>query len=299
MKQNTLLKAIHWLALIVLNFSFNASAQKLFWLKPLESDLQMKGSQITDGAALNLMQFVASQIDDIEHEFHAYPVKRSWYLIQKDISSDKVYCFWGADYSKDREDWGIFTQPSSVTLPYMVATRKDELTDYTSDGAIEVTKLLNDGYSTVIYDKVINAWTKIIDTVENKVIVKVSGISQDLSDHTVLMVERKRIDFGYVSHRAIANLDLYNNPKINLYEIHEMNLLNEKSSRMLCSKTLLGRQYSELINSALIRIQKNKELNQKLRDLTFESEGYAENLRTRFNEVWNKAFPTSTITLLK
>ncbi|QOL25176.1 hypothetical protein LP316_12835 [Thalassotalea sp. LPB0316] len=297
MKQYTQLKTINWLTLILLSFSFTASAQKLIWLKPIESDLTMEGSRITSGAALDLMQFVASQIDNVEHEFHAYPVKRSWYLIQRELSVDKVYCFWGADYHKERESWGIFTQPAAITLPYMVAVRKNELTDYTSNGAIEVTKLLNDDYTTVIYDKVINAWTKIIDRVENKDIVKVSGINQDLSDHTVLMLERKRIDFGYVSYRAIANLDLFNNPKIDLYEIHEMSLLNEKSSRMLCSKTPLGKQYSELIDSALTSIQQNRELNHKLRDLTFKSEGYPENLKARFNERWHKAFPTSTVSL--
>lgn len=295
MKLNISCHAKAVLALILLSFSLTSSAQKLVWLKPIESDLKMKGSIIVEGAALDLMEFVASQIENVDHEFRAFPIKRSWHLIQNELNADKVYCFWGADYKEERESWGVFTSPASITLPYMVATRKNELSDYASNGAIEAIKLLNDGYSTVIYDKVINPWTKIVDAVENKDILNISGINKDLSNHTLLMVERNRIDFGYVSHRAIANLNLYDNPKIDLYEIHEMSQQIEKDSRMLCSKTALGKQYAEKINAALLKIQQDQTLNHKLRDLTFKSEGYPEGYRVRFNDHWGSAFPHLTI----
>lgn len=255
----------------------------------------MKGNVIVEGAALDLLQFVAAEIENVDQEFHAYPVKRSWHLIQNESNSEVAYCFWGASYKKEREDWGRFTQPISITLPYMVVTRKGELASYVSNGEIAASKLLNDGYSTVVYDRVINPWTKIMDQIENKVIVKVTGINKDLSDHTLLMVERKRIDFGYVSHRAIANLDLYNHPNVDLYEIREMNQIEDASSRVLCSKTALGKKYAVRIDDVLSRIKQNRKLNTKLRDLTFKSEGYPENLRARFNLYWHKMLPYSGV----
>ena len=150
------------------------AAPKLVWLKPIESDQTMSGNTITGGSALALLKFVANQVEgDIVHKFEAYPIKRSWHLIRHTADDQTTYCFWGADLKSERKEWGYYTAPTSINLPYMVASRAGELTTFAQNGQISAIELLSNGFTTVIFENVINDWTKVI--------------------------ENKRIDFGYIS----------------------------------------------------------------------------------------------------
>lgn len=292
---------IHKIGLVIVLFLLlqpngNANANStLIWLKPIESNQKMKGSTIVDGSALELMQFVANQIKDVNHKFEAYPIRRSWRIIQNSKRDQTAYCFWGADFEKDREKWGYFTEPTSVTLPYMIAARKGELSSYDHNGAVSVRQLLKNGYSTVIFEKVINAWTKVVKQSKHNAVVQISGLDKDLSDHTLLMIEKRRIDFGYVSHRSIANLDIYNNPNISLYEISELSDAQGKVDRLLCSKTPFGKKMVTSINQALAKIFNDKVLSLKMKELIFKAEGYPERLKEAFYLKWDKAFLTTKL----
>jgi hypothetical protein len=263
----------------------------LIWLKPIESDQKMKNNTIVEGSALDLMQFVANQIPEVNHQFEAYSIKRGWHLIKKSKNKNAVYCFWGADYTAEREEWGYYTKPTSVTLPFMVAARKGVLSAYDNNGSVSVKQLLKNGYSTVIFENVINAWTEAVEQAGYHGVVQISDLDKDLSDHTLLMIEKRRIDFGYISHRAIANLDVHNNHNITLYDVSELPDADGGDARLLCSKTPLGNKMVGLINKALAKIHGNTSLNHQMKLLIFKSEGYPERFKSAFERQWNKAYP--------
>ena len=241
------------------------AAPKLVWLKPIESDQTMSGNTITGGSALALLKFVANQVEgDIVHKFEAYPIKRSWHLIRHTADDQTTYCFWGADLKSERKEWGYYTAPTSINLPYMVASRAGELTTFAQNGQISAIELLSNGFNTVIFENVINDWTKVI--------------------------ENKRIDFGYISHRAIANLSLYSNQNIALHQVSETAKQQVGSARLLCSKTPLGEAMVKKIEQALEKIHSNHKLNEQMQSLTFETEGYPEHFKKIFIQRWNQTF---------
>lgn len=286
-------------ALLLVCFSgcFNTIAQAggtytatLVWLKPLESDQVMKGNTIVEGDAFNLLTFVAKQIPGVEHKFEAYPIRRSWRLIQNRQDEHLVYCFWGANYKEERENWGYFTEPTSVELPYLIAAKKDKLLAVTINNKVSVLELLKRGYSTVIFEEVSNPFSEIIRQSGRQSVVKVSGLDKDLSDHTLRMIEKGRIDFGYISYRAIANLGVSRNPHLSLYEVQELSSENLKDGRVLCSKSEAGKQIVASINSALVTIKNNESLRSDFKHLIFKTEGYPTDLKTIFEQQWDKAY---------
>ena len=168
----------------------------------------------------------------------------------------------------------------------MVAARKNTLSAFDQNGTVSVEELLKKKYTTVIFEKVTNAWTRIVAKVDYSNVVQISGLDKDLSLHTLLMIEKGRIDFGYISHRTIANLDITNNKEITLYEIRELSTGVVGDSRLLCSKSSLGKQMVTSINSALSKIHRDEKLNLEMRELIFKAEGYPERLRKNFEQQW-------------
>lgn len=270
-------------------------APTLVWLKPLESDQVMKGNTIVQGDALNLLTFVASHIADVEHKFEAYPIRRSWRLIQQQQQDQQTHCFWGANYKKEREDWGYFSEPTTVELPYLVAAKQGSLDAFAVDGQVSVRQLLKNGYSTVVFEEVSNLLSEIIRQSGQHEVIKVSGLDKDLSDHTLMMIEKGRIHFGYVSYRAIANLAVEQNPQFSLYQVQELSAENLKDGRILCSKTALGQQMVAAINTALRTIRHDDNLRNQFKALIFKAEGYPANLEQTFTQQWDSAYLTKPI----
>ena len=267
----------------------------LVWLKPLESDQVMQGNTIVKGDALNLLAFVANQIDEVAHKFEAYPIRRSWRLIQNNRDQHLAYCFWGANYKKEREDWGYFSEPTTVELPYLVAAKKDQLDAFETDGKVSVTQLLKKGYSTVVFEEVSNPLTEIIRHSGQHEVIKVSGLDKDLSDHTLMMIEKGRINFGYVSYRAIANLAVDQNPHLSLYQVQELSSEHLKDGRILCSKNEFGKKVVAAINTALLTIRNDENLRSTFKALIFKAEGYPANLKQTFEQQWDGAYPNNAI----
>jgi len=266
------------------------SQETITWLKPIESDQKMIRNKIVSGSSLDLMSFLAKQLPHFNHQFEAYPIKRNWALIQQRKITGNTYCFWGADYKVEREQWGYFTKPTSVSLPYMIAARKGELSQYVNDGAVSVTSLLRAGFATVIFDNVVNPWTKIVEQAPNDSLIEISGIDKDLSEHTLQMIEIKRIDFGYISHRTIANLDLYKSSNIELYEIEEMIGSKSREAWILCSKTPQGKKVVSSIDKALNNIFNKHSLSMQMKELVFKAEGYPQRYKSLFDKQWDSAF---------
>ena len=62
------------------------------------------------------------------------------------------------------------------------------------------------------------------------------------------------------------------------------------SARLLCSKTPLGEVMVKKIDQALEKTHSNRKLNEKMQSLTFETEGYPEDLKKIFIQQWNQTF---------
>jgi hypothetical protein len=104
------------------------------------------------------------------------------------------------------------------------------------------------------------------------------------------MIEIKRIDFGYISHRTIANLDLYKSSNIELYEIEEMIGSKSREAWILCSKTPQGKKVVSSIDKALNNIFNKHSLSMQMKELVFKAEGYPQKYKSLFDKQWDSAF---------
>ena len=77
----------------------------------------MSVHSIVSGSALELMKLVANNIENVNHRFEAYPIRRSWQLIKNTKQDQLAYCFWGASYKKERRIGA--TLPNQRLLPYL------------------------------------------------------------------------------------------------------------------------------------------------------------------------------------
>lgn len=253
----------------------------------------MEGSKIVAGHAFDKMQLLAEQLPNYQHKFEAYPIKRAWHLIRDTTSVDTTYCFIGAAYREARKAWGVYTQPTSVELPILIVSRTGELSKFAKQNKVSLKTLLNNGFTTIQYESVSNSFSKILTNlnVEKDSVLYVSGVSSDLIAHTVSMVESKRVDLGYVSYRHAKKANLYDNPKLQLFNVIESEYLVRKSDRILCSRTKLGYQVVLDIDGAITKIQTTETLRQFWIDTLFKEEGYPDAMYEKFQQTWNNQYP--------
>jgi hypothetical protein len=109
-----------------------------------------------------------------------------------------------------------------------------------------------------------------------------------------MMIEKSRINFGYVSYRAIANMEVDKNPHFSLYEVQELSSENLKDGRILCSKNEFGKKMVASINTALMTIRNDENLRTTFKALIFKAEGYPANLKQTFGQQWDSAYLNKT-----
>ena len=272
------------------------------WVRPPELGLEGNGVSITAGPLYDVMAYLSTYLNGYEHKFEVYPVKRAWSLVRNTHSSEKVYCFYGAAYQKERVEWGYFTQPTSINLPLLIAAKKalhsssnkklvaghaNPMLGYFE--SVSLRTLLRQNLRTVLYDEVNNVYA---DTVEQWAtpnnVVRLNGLGKDLGMHTIELLESGRIDFGYVGHREFSVLPKEELDVLHVYQISELSQELRGTKRLLCSKSELGQAVTSDLDSALTHITSTPMKSQTLRDINFVADGYPLFLKPLFDERWSK-----------
>lgn len=262
------------------------------WLRPKDPAVQQDGNTITGGEQYRIMKFLSAQLEQFEHRFESYPLNRNWFLIKNPSDSEQVHCFFGASFKQERQDWGHYSHPTSIGLPISIVARKGAFDGYLEDDQVSLKSLFSKGFKVVLYDGVKNVW---VDTVRRfqhsrRSVVQVSSLDVNLNQHTLHLIEKGRIDFGYVSHKQIAKNDLVNSETFSIYQTKELANQVRRTSRVLCSKTDLGYQFVQSFNAVLDTISKDPDKSHKLRDLNFNAEGYRQAIKASYDKHWNRIF---------
>lgn len=273
----------------------------IIWIRPPELGVEGPGITITSGPVYDLMAHLSSYLGRYNHQFEAYPVRRAWSLIRHKQSSQKVYCFYGASYKKERTEWGYFSEPTSINLPLLVVSTKALLPlidDEENDGSSQKVKglfesvslqiLLNRNLKTVLYSDVSNAYSRTVEQWATQYnVLRVHSLGTDLGMHTIELLKSGRIDFGYVGPREIATLSREELDTLHVYQVSELSEELRGTKRLLCSKTALGQEVTTSLNQALARIFADSEKSEILRDTNFRADGYSHRLKLLFDERWD------------
>lgn len=262
------------------------------WLRPQESNVITKGNNITGGEQLQIMQFLSKDLIQFEHHFESYPLKRNWFLIKEQGNNNEIYCFFGASFRQERTEWGIYSAPTSIGLPISIVARKDAFKNYEDNETVSISTLFEHGFKVVLYDQVRNVW---VDTVNkykryDESILRVSSLDANLNQHTLALIERGRIDFGYVSHREIKSRNLDDSNDFSVYQVKELADQVRRTSRVLCSKNALGESFIQSLNTSLAEISEDPLKSHQLRDLNFNAEGYRASIKDLYNTHWDSQF---------
>lgn len=273
----------------------------IIWIRPPELGVEGPGITITSGPVYDLMAHLSSYLGRYSHQFEAYPVKRAWSLIQHKKSPQKVYCFYGASYKKERTEWGYYSEPTSINLPLLVVSRKALLPLIDEEEKVGLSQevkslfesvslqvLLNRNFKTVLYSDVSNAYARAVEQWATRYnVLRVHSLGRDLGMHTIALLKSGRIDFGYVGPREIATLSREELDTLSVYQVSELSEELRATKRLLCSKTALGQEVTTSLNQTLARIFANPDKSEILRDTNFRADGYSYRLKPLFDERWD------------
>lgn len=273
----------------------------IIWIRPPELGVEGPGITITSGPVYDLMAHLSSYLGRYSHQFEAYPVKRAWSLIQHEKSPQKVYCFYGASYKKERAEWGYYSEPTSINLPLLVVSKK-ALLPLIDEGekvglsqevkslfkSVSLQVLLDRNFKTVLYSDVSNAYARAVEQWATRYnVLRVHSLGRDLGMHTIALLKSGRIDFGYVGPREIATLSREELDTLSVYQVSELSEELRGTKRLLCSKTALGQEVTTSLNQTLARVFANPEKSEILRDTNFRADGYSHRLKPLFDERWD------------
>ena len=213
-------------------------------------------------------------------------------MIKNQAQDNQVHCFFGASYKQERESWGYYSLPTSIGLPIRIVARKEAFAEYADKDVVSIQALFSQGFKVVLYEQVKNIW---VDTVKKyqrtpRSVLQMSGLDMNLNQHTLELIKRGRIDFGYVSHKEIKNSSLDNSDTFSVYQVKELANQVRRTSRVLCSKTDLGYQFVQSLNATLDAIAGDPERSQSLRDLNFQAEGYRQSIKNTYDKHWTDTF---------
>lgn len=268
-----------------------AAKPSIVWLRPLEIGVERDRTTIIGGSQYDTMRFLARQISAFEHRFESYPVKRNWFLIKTATTEQQVYCFYGAGYQAQREEWGIYSSPTAIGLPYLIAAKKGTLDLFNNNGVVSLEHLLRNGYKTVLYDQVSNPWTEQVKSYDYPhSIVHINGIDIDLNKHTLQLIEVGRIDFGYVAHKELSHFTAQESEALSLFQIREFSQQVRQTKRVLCSRSAIGQAAVGSIDYAVTHIWANASLNAEFMRLNFKADGYSMPTQSVYEALWAEEF---------
>ena len=285
-----IINAVSLLALLLTSAIVSAQPN-IVWLRPLESGGERDGATITGGEHYRVMRFLAEQIPSFKHRFESYPIKRNWRLIQTASDETTGYCFFGAGYNPEREEWGIYSSPTAIGLPYLIAAPTGLLSLFENNGTVFLEHLLRNGYKTVLYGQVSNMWVAQIEQYDfPNSVLRISGIDTELNKHTLQLIDKRRIDFGYVAHKELALLSPEQLSRLSLYQVREFSQQVRQTKRVLCSRSTLGVQAVEQIDAALGQIRTDEHKNRQFMQLNFAADGYAVSTKALYEKLWVQEF---------
>lgn len=267
----------------------------MVWLRPKSVNLEVNGVQIVAGPELEFMQELSKLLPGYQHQYESYPLKRSWYLVknsQDDTST--AYCFFGASYTVERQNWGYFTLPTTVLLPYPLVSRVGQLDSFVQNGTVSVKDLFARGMSTVTFGDTRNMWSDLLNDYhyENGSIIRIAPGERSAALITAELLKKGRIDFGYVGsgYQTISELEKQLQFKLSIYQIREFEDKVRAGNRLLCSKSPLGLAIKRDIDGALTDIAREPALNAAFRELNFRMIGYHPLLKANFEQAWQHYF---------
>lgn len=262
----------------------------MIWLRPVNYGVNVDGVNIVMGPEYNLMEFLASHLNEFQHRFESYPVKRSWLLIKEHSNTQQVYCFYGASRTKEREQWGYFSDPTTILLPYPIVANQGALDHMVKDGYVALDELFSNGYSTVLFEGVVNMWTQAVNNAkyrDNDVIRLTLG-QRNAPELSAGLIQKGRIDFAYVGSgfKEITHFEQSLGVKFDIYQLRELADKVVGGNRVFCSKTELGHKATQALNQALRNILEDEEKSLEFRDLNFNVIGYHPSTKPNFDLHW-------------
>ncbi|WP_421133231.1 hypothetical protein [Alteromonas sp. A079] len=283
-----------FLLLLTAVFSVAAVAKStIVWLRPPEIGMEVEGTTIVSGVQHDIMALIASQTPSFSHRFESYPLKRNWSLVRDGNTPDTVYCFYGAAYNEARSKWGYYTKPTSLALPYTIASREGALNDYVdNDGHVSLPSLFAGGKTTVVYDGIKNLWVnKVLTFAGSNNIVPMNVFGKDVFEHTLELIEKGRIDFGHVSERELSLITRDRRAMLSEYSVVELANEVRELDRILCSKNALGLTATKQLDRALDIISQDQDLSKELGSLNFSMLGYPNTRKPTYLRYWDLYFP--------
>lgn len=266
----------------------------IVWMRPVSNGLHVDGFRIVSGSEYELMRYLANHLPDWKHEYESFPVKRSWEFIKSNSTAERLYCFYGASQTKEREKWAIFSEPTSILLPYPVVAKKGELDQFVVDGFVSVQSLRAQEKTTALFDGVVNSWSRVVNMAYAKsdLVLRLNPGNEASASLTTRLIKANRIDFGFVGSgdEEIRMLEQQFDVKFSLYQLRELAEDIRKGNRIMCSKSALGTQAIADIDSKLQIILKDTKNSEAFRELNFNVIGYHPNLKSNFNKHWERMY---------
>lgn len=267
-----------------------ASKPSIIWMRPVSFGVAVNGHQIVHGAEYDLMRFLAASLTGYSHQFESYPVKRSWEFIKSKSDEFRVFCFFGATKTLERSTWGIFSEPTTILLPFPIVAKKGSLDHLVRGEYLSLAHLFEVGKNTVIFDGVVNQWTQLLrDTVvpTHRFLTMTQG-KDGASKVTARLIKGGRIDFGFVGSgdKEIKNLQVELDMELSVYQLQENAGQYKPGNRLMCSKTELGQKAIKDLNNTIMTLLTNQNSSAEFRDLNFEVIGYHPNLKASFDKYW-------------
>ena len=264
----------------------------MVWMRPVSLAISVNGYQIVQGSEYEIMKFLASFLDEFNHRYESYPVKRSWLFIKSYSTDDIVYCFYGASTTVERREWAVFSEPTSILLPYPIVAKEGVLDKYSKQGYVSLQELFSEGKTTVLFDGVVNMWSELVRKSPKKRdrILNMTPGDKDAAEITAKLIQSDRVDFGYIGSGQIeietleTDLDI----KLSVYQLQEFANQFVRGHRVMCSKNDLGKKAVEQVDDAVELLLKDNDSSNAFRDLNFDVIGYHTNLRATYNKYWQQ-----------
>jgi hypothetical protein len=269
----------------------DAEATAMVWMRPNSFGVDVNGYQIVRGPDYELMQFLAKAMPEFAHRFESYPLNRSWQLIKTQSNETQVYCFYGASKTTERAEWGVFSKPTSILLPYPVVAIKGAFDHMVKDGYLSLERVFYEGKTTVIFDGVVNRWTNLVAQTDASVgrILKMNQGTEDAGEVTARLIKGGRIDFGFVGsgRKEIEQLEAYAGIEFSVYQLQENAGKFSVGNRVMCSNTETGEKAMDALDNVLLDLLSDPKSNAEFRDLNFDVIGYHPNLKSSFDRYWS------------
>lgn len=268
----------------------NSKKQSMIWLRNESFAIDVDGINIVNGPDYNVMKFLAERLPEYAHRFESYPLKRNWLLIKSPQPVDETYCFYSAGVTNERKQWGLYSAPITIILPYPIVSLKGALQEYDKGGAVSIEDLFSAGLYTVMFDGMENMWTKVVNDRRkfDSLILRLNAGHQDVYDVSAKLLKSKRIDFAYVGagYTEITALERRHGISLKVYKLKELRGNVVGGRRILCAKSENGAVIIDRLNKALLEISDEPETSVQFRDLNFNGIGYHPDLKPTFDRHW-------------